>query len=71
MMPPARRVDVPFESMIDCAKRELTMRGTTYTRLVRSGKMHQKDATREIETMRAILHTLLNLQDAANFRKSG
>jgi hypothetical protein len=63
--------EINIDQQIACVKRELTMRGTVYTHQVARGKMKSADATREIETMRAVLQTLLHVQAGAQFRETG
>ena len=62
---------ISIEDQIKCVKRELTMRGTVYTHQVSRGKMRQDEAVREIETMRAVLQTLLHVQAGQQFREGG
>lgn len=62
---------ITIEDQIKCVKRELTMRSTVYTNQVTRGKMRHDEATREIETMRAVLQTLLSVQAGAQFRETG
>ena len=47
-----------IEALVECARRELTLRRKVYLGLVRRGKMTQEQADREIELMKAILSNL-------------
>lgn len=49
---------VPIEKQIQCVAREIKMRERCYPRWVRQGRMTEKQATDELERMRAVLHTL-------------
>jgi hypothetical protein len=62
---------ISIEDQIKCVKRELTMRGTVYTHQIARGKMRHDEAKREIETMRAVLHTLMDVQAGRKFREEG
>lgn len=46
------------EEMIACVEREIRLRERVYPRWVMAGKMTQDKASREIETMRAVLVAL-------------
>lgn len=59
---------IPIADQIACVKRELTMRGQVYSRQVATGRMKQARATHEIETMRAVLQTLMAVQAGEEFR---
>lgn len=62
---------IPIEDQIKCVKRELTMRGKVYTHQIARGKMRHDEAEREIETMRAVLQTLMDVQAGRKFRAEG
>jgi hypothetical protein len=49
---------VPIEKQIQCVAREIKMRERCYPRWVRQGRMKEAEAQRELERMRAVLHTL-------------
>lgn len=49
---------IPIENQIQCVAREIKMRERCYPRWVRQGRMSESDAQRELERMRAVLHTL-------------
>jgi hypothetical protein len=51
-------VEFRIEALVECARRELTLRRKVYLGLVRRGKMTQEQADREIELMKAILSNL-------------
>lgn len=46
---------------VACVQREIAMREVVYDRRVGAGKMSRAIADRELETMRAVLATLLSL----------
>lgn len=48
-----------IQQQIQCIEREIRMRDQVYPRRVEDGKMKQEQADREINTMRAVLGTLL------------
>ena len=52
---------VPIEKQIQCVAREIKMRERCYPRWVRQNRMTETEATRELERMRAVLHTLQEL----------
>ena len=62
---------ISLDEQIACIKRELTMRGKWFPQRVARGKMKQAEATREIKAMRAVLQTLLQLQDGQKVREGG
>jgi hypothetical protein len=64
-------VTITIDQQIACVKRELTMRGTVYNRQVAAGRMKSEEATRQIETMRAVLQTLLEVRAGRQFREGG
>lgn len=66
-----RRVEAPIELLVAEAKRELKLRIQNYPGIVRAGRMKQADMVRQIALQRGILHTLLNLQDGAVWRRGG
>jgi hypothetical protein len=47
---------------VACVRREIAMRESVYARRVADGKMRQVTADRELETMRAVLNTLLSIK---------
>ena len=47
-----------LEAQIKCVRRELALRRNAYPRWVKSGRMKEAEAVREIETMEAVLETL-------------
>jgi len=49
-----------FNEMVECVRREVKMRERVYPRWISAGKMTQKKADFEIDTMR---HVLEHLQD--------
>lgn len=49
---------IPIEQQIQCVAREIKMRERCYPRWVAQGRLKEADAQREIERMRAVLHTL-------------
>jgi hypothetical protein len=57
--PPDR---VPIGQQIRCIARELALRRNCYPRWVKSGKMKQFEADRELESMEAVLETLKRLE---------
>lgn len=52
----------PLADQIACVRREIAMREAVYPRRVHAGKMPERMARREIETMKAVLETLCDLQ---------
>lgn len=53
----------PIYQQILCVEREIKMRERVYPRFVGQGKMTQAQAEREIDIMRAVLETLMGLQE--------
>lgn len=49
---------IPIEQQIQCVAREIKMRERCYPRWVKQGRMKGAEAQRELERMRAVLHTL-------------
>jgi len=49
---------ISIEQQIQCVAREIKMRERCYPRWVRQGRMKETEAQRELERMRAVLHTL-------------
>lgn len=49
---------IPIEKQIQCVAREIKMRERCYPRWVKQGRMKEAEAQRELERMRAVLHTL-------------
>lgn len=49
---------VSMTEQIKCVKREISMRERVYPRFIKSGKMTQEEAEREIAAMKAVLDTL-------------
>jgi len=49
---------IPLKKQIQCVAREIKMRERCYPRWVRQGRMKEAEAQRELERMRAVLHTL-------------
>jgi hypothetical protein len=62
---------ISIEDQISFTSRELQRMVTQYTHLVASGKMSGDVAAREIETMRAVLRTLLYVQAGRKVRAEG
>lgn len=56
--------DLPadLDAQIACIEREIRMRERVYPRFVETGRMTSIGAEREIACMRAVLHTLRNVQ---------
>ena len=50
-----------IDAQIKCVQREIEMRERVYPPRVREGKMNEHHAKREIATMKAVLHTLMQL----------
>lgn len=55
----AQLFEPSIDEQIACIDRELSMRGRVYPRQIAAGKMNQKTADREIETMQAIRKSVL------------
>ena len=53
---------VSLADQIACAKRESALRQRVYPAWVKSGRMKQADADREIARMNAIVQTLIQLE---------
>lgn len=53
---------ISLTQRIECVKREIKMRQKVYAKKVEAGSMPQAKADEEIETMRAVLNTLLELE---------
>jgi hypothetical protein len=51
-----------LDDEIACVRREIGMRERVYSRRVADGKMKPEVADRELETMRAVLATLLSIK---------
>lgn len=49
---------IALEDQIKCVRRELAQRAQYYPNLVRSGRLREDQAQREIDTMQAVLDTL-------------
>lgn len=56
---------------IICVQREIAMRERVYPRWVEAGKMTQKKADAELETMRAVKDTLQDLLTNKEFELEG
>ena len=52
---------IGLEQQIQCVAREVKLRERCYPRWVRQGRLKEAQAQREIERMRAVLHTLQEL----------
>lgn len=52
---------IPLDVQIQCVAREIKMRERCYPRWVAQGRLKEHEAQREIERMRAVLHTLQEL----------
>lgn len=52
---------IPLNVQIQCVAREIKMRERCYPRWVAQGRLKEHEAQREIERMRAVLHTLQEL----------
>lgn len=52
---------VPIGQQIQCVAREIKMRERCYPRWVAQQRMTEAEAQRELERMRAVLHTLQEL----------
>lgn len=52
-----------IDDQIACVKREIGMREKVYPRWIEQKKMTQAKADKEIETMKAVLVTLITLQN--------
>lgn len=57
---------IKLAEQIRCARRELAMRVSFYPNLIKSGRMREDQAQREIDTMQAILDTLEGLERGEN-----
>lgn len=55
---------VSYARQLACAERELKLRKSTYSKLVREDKMQPHDAREEYDAMEAIVTTLRALADA-------
>ena len=53
---------IPLADQIKEAKRELAMRERLYPGWIAKGTLKQADADRQLERMRAVLHTLLAME---------
>jgi len=51
-----------LKEQIECVERELEKRRRLYPRWIREGKLNELKATREIESMNAVLGTLNTLR---------
>lgn len=49
---------IPIDQQIQCVAREINMRERCYPRWVQQGRIKEAEAQRELERMRAVLHTL-------------
>lgn len=67
MSAPEPRPDVPLAEQIWCVRREINMRERVYPRWVLARRMSQHQADRELAAMRAVLATLLELEQLAGF----
>lgn len=54
---------ISLADQIKCVERELALRRSAYPKWIRSGRMKQETADREIATMKAVLESLRRLQD--------
>ena len=54
---------IPLADQVACVRREIAMRERAYPGFVRSGRLTQEKADRELATMRAVLETLLAIAD--------
>lgn len=55
---------IPIARQVECIRRELKMRERVYPRWVAGEKMTQALADREIEAMRAVLETLVAIEES-------
>lgn len=55
---------VPIEDQIKCVRREIALRRNVYRSRVEAGKMEPAEARRELDAMRAVLHTLEQAEQA-------
>jgi len=63
---------VTIDEMIKCANREVAIRQSVYAYRVKSGKMKQPEADKELAGMRAIHRTLVGIKhDSPDFVESG
>ena len=53
---------VTLENQIRCVQREIGLRERVYPKWVRDGKMKERVAQYEIEAMKAVLATLLDIE---------
>lgn len=61
---PDIRLRQALDEQIACVTREVKMRERVYPRRVQAGHMSQKQADRELDTMKAVLATLQGFVDA-------
>ena len=57
--PDPRHAYIEIEDQLDCVRREINKRKEVYPRLIAAGKLSQEKADHEIDSMRAVLITLL------------
>jgi hypothetical protein len=53
---------ISIETQVAEVKREIAMRKQVYARRIEAGKMSRGDAAQKIETMQAVVGSLVNLQ---------
>jgi hypothetical protein len=59
--------EIGIDAQITEVKREIAMRKSVYARRVEAGKMSRGDAARQIETMQAVVASLVDLQRLQDF----
>jgi hypothetical protein len=55
---------VPIDRQVECVRREIKLRERVYSRRVADGRMTQALSARELEAMRAVLETLLTIEES-------
>lgn len=60
---PAVRIEPSLDDQIRCVEREIAMRERVYPKLIKGGRMKQATADQEYLTMKAVLRTLVILEE--------
>lgn len=58
-------VAVSLDRQIECVEREIRLRGRVYPRWIKAGKLNADAAQEEMESMHAVLETLLQVRRRA------
>lgn len=58
-----RMFPTSLDEQIACVKREIAMRERVYPKWVEKGRMPQDKADHELSAMKAVLQTLINLEE--------